>query len=260
MTLSIDRAAFFAAARQRPFDGLTVSQVAGIEVILDAWQREGSDDPRDLAYALATTFHETDRTMQPIREYGRGAKRVYGKVDETGKAPYGRGLVQLTWRDNYLIADRKLGLGGRLAADYDLALDPAIAARILVRGMIEGWFTGKRLDQYRGDYVGARRIINGTDRAKLVAGYAEAFEAAIRAGMTTSAPRPVLKRGDKGPAVAQLQRDLKAAGFFHEAIVGTFGPKTEAAVIDLQRAAGFAPKDVDGKVDPKTRAALSRLL
>ena len=254
MSLSLERKAFFDAIRKRPFDGITAAQVAGIERILDGWEREGSDDPRDLAYALATAFHETDRTMAPIREYGRGSGKRYGKVDETGKAPYGRGLVQLTWRENYQAADTKLALGGRLAADYDLALDPEIAIRILVRGMIEGWFTGKKLADYRGDYVNARRIINGTDRAKLVAGYAEAFEVAIRAGV--KAPDfPPLQRGDKGGAVRTLQRALKLAGFFRASIVDSFGPVTEAAVKSFQKSAGLK---ADGIVGEKTWAALNK--
>lgn len=62
-----------------------------------------------------------------------------------------------------------------------LACDPKIAAKIAVAGMTRGLFTGRSLDEYinamRCDYVGARRIINGTDRADLIAGYAKAFEA-----------------------------------------------------------------------------------
>lgn len=144
------------------------------------------------AYILATAWHETAHTMQPIREYGRGKGRRYGAVDQTGKAPYGRGYVQLTWRENYQTADRKLGLGGRLAADYDLALEPDLAARILVEGMREGWFTGRKLADYLpGDYAGARRIVNGTDKADLIAGAARTFEAALAAGEDAVPPRVV---------------------------------------------------------------------
>ncbi len=140
------------------------------------------------AYILATAFHETAGTMQPIREYGRGRGRRYGAVDATGKAPYGRGYVQLTWRENYVRADRELGLGGRLAADYDLALAPELAARILVEGMREGWFTGRRLTDYLpGDYAGARRVVNGTDRAAEIAALARRFEAALAAGAAPTA-------------------------------------------------------------------------
>ena len=172
--------AFFAAIRPLFGGKLKQAQVDGLNAILAAT----STLPRSYrAYILATAYHETAHTMQPIREYGKGKGRKYGVIDQTGKAPYGRGYVQLTWRDNYLRADRELGLGGRLAADYDLALDPAISAQILVEGMLDGWFTGGALKDYLpGDYVGARRIVNGTDRAQQIAGYAAAFEAALVAG------------------------------------------------------------------------------
>jgi hypothetical protein len=143
---------------------------------------------------LATAFHETDRTMQPIREYGRGRGKRYGKPGpHGGQAGYGRGYVQLTWPDNYARADRELQLGGALIANYDLAMDAGIAYRILSRGMLEGWFTGKRLADYiqgsRCDYLNARRIVNGTDRAATIAGYARAFEAILSAAQKKTPER-----------------------------------------------------------------------
>jgi len=173
--------AFFAAVRSTLCHGTMVQgQVDGINRILGAFASDGDGDNRHLAYILATAFHETDRTMQPIREYGLGRKHPYGKVDASGKAPYGRGLVQLTWRENYVKADRELGLDGRLAADYDLALDPEISARVLVRGSLEGWFTGKGLGSFK-TFRDMRRVINSMDRADLIAGYAEKFLAALNA-------------------------------------------------------------------------------
>lgn len=44
--------------------------------------------------------------------------------------------------------------------------------------MVDGWFTGRKLSQYfegKIDYQGARRIINGTDKAIMIAGYAQTF-------------------------------------------------------------------------------------
>ncbi|WP_370171319.1 hypothetical protein [Sphingobium abikonense] len=141
-----------------------------------------------LAYAMATAWHES--RFRPIEEWGKGKGKEYGKVNSTGKAPYGRGLVQLTWDANYKKADKELGLGGKLAANYDLALDPDIAVRIMVRGMEEGWFTGKSLGDYmtkeaRGlepQFVQGRRIINGTDKAQMIADYAVKFQDALVAG------------------------------------------------------------------------------
>ena len=56
------------------FNGLeTYHQVDGMNYILDTWEdAPPSDDLRWLAYALATTYHETAATMLPIAEYGYG--------------------------------------------------------------------------------------------------------------------------------------------------------------------------------------------
>lgn len=177
----------------RPMFGgaLTKKQVEGMEGLLAA---VAGLPLAHQAYVLATAFHETDKSMQPVREYGRGKGKKYGVVDQTGKAPYGRGHVQLTWRENYVRADEKLRLGGRLSKDYDLALDPAISSRVIVAGMQEGWFTGKKMSDYlnaaKPDYVGARRIVNGTDKANLIAEHAVKFESALKADLEVPAPAP----------------------------------------------------------------------
>lgn len=140
-----------------------------------------------LAYGLATAWHEA--RLRPVEEIGKGKGRPYGVPGKHGQAQYGRGLVQLTWDRNYETADDRLGLGGALVRDFDKALEPDIAVKILVRGMEEGWFTGKKLSDYlpseRGaptGFISARRIINGTDRAELIAGYAQQFQAAATVG------------------------------------------------------------------------------
>jgi hypothetical protein len=180
----MDRAKFFDICRANLFGGvLSQTQVNGLTILLDAmlsarWPLGWA------AYGLATAKWETAHTMQPIAEYGRGAGRKYGRPDpRTGHTYYGRGFVQLTWDYNYEKAGEKLRLD--LLNKPDLAMKPDVAARIMIRGMVEGWFTGKTLAAYtrRGvvDYIGARRIINGNDRAVLIARIAEGFEAALRA-------------------------------------------------------------------------------
>lgn len=179
MTLSTG---FFTSVRRPLFSGsLSQSQVDGFNVIDAEWTKEGSGDNQQYAYVLATVYHECAKTMQPITEYGSAS---YLKAKPYW--PYiGRGYVQLTWRSNYAKADEKLGLGNVLVADPDKALEPDIAARVLVCGMIEGWFSGKELADYINasecDYVGARHIINGTDRAVMIAGYATKFHSALSA-------------------------------------------------------------------------------
>lgn len=183
----------FDVIRQMFGGHLTQPQVDGVNVLLKAWADHvgpGHSTPpaepilrQQLAYVLATARHETAGTMQPIKEYGLGKGHPYGKVDHTGKAPFGRGYVQLTWDYNYQKADKELGLGGRLAANYDLALEPDIAAQIIVRGMSDGWFTNRKLHDYINadncDFVDARRIVNGLDRAEIIAGYAKTFLTAL---------------------------------------------------------------------------------
>lgn len=181
----INRKTFFDKVRHQPFPGsLTPDQVSGMEAVLTEWERRGLTDLRWLAYMLATDFHETDQKMQAIREYGRGKGRKYGNIGRHGQVAYGRGLVQLTWDDNYERADRELGLKGALIKNFDLALDLNVAVKIMFDGMIQGWFTGKKLADYlnaKTDYVNARRIINGTDKAEMVAGYARQFAGALTA-------------------------------------------------------------------------------
>lgn len=128
----------------------------------------------ELAYVLATAYHETAHTMKPVREYGGETylkkKKYYPYV--------GMGYVQLTWDYNYKKAGNKLGVD--FLKNPKLLLDPKYAAPILVIGMKEGWFTGKKLSDYitldKSDYVGARRIINGVDKKELIAGYANTYD------------------------------------------------------------------------------------
>ena len=72
----------------------------------------------------------------------------------------------------------------------------------------------------------------------------------------TSAPAPkaaLLRTGDEGEAVAQVQRRLHELGYFLPAVDGRFGSNMRQAVWALQKAAGISR---DGVVGPSTRAAL----
>lgn len=177
-------AAFFGMLRDSMFDGsLTQGQVDGINLIGAECKRQRLTPLyKQTAYVLATVYHETAKTMAPISEYGG---------QNTRYAPwYGRGHVQLTWEDNYKRQQKKHGdLGNiyKVHDDYNRALIPEVSATICVCGMRDGDFTGKRLDDYINetnyDYVNARRIVNGTDKAEMIADYAnrflEAFKVAV---------------------------------------------------------------------------------
>jgi len=173
-----DRDIYFNEVRNDLFNGaLTQQQVDGQNVILAVWEYEATGTPlhdiRHLAYCLATVFHECATRMWPVTEYGSD-EYLQGKP----YWPYiARGFVGLTWEDNYRLASAALGLieDRDLVAHPDVALDSLISARIMFRGMAEGWFTGKRLNDYfsetKDDPVNARQIINGNDDDELIASY-----------------------------------------------------------------------------------------
>jgi putative chitinase len=175
------------------------SEVEGCENIIEAF----SGRPVSwTAYALATAYHETAHTMQPIKELGGPkylrrmydingdrsslAKRYGNTMPGDGIRYAGRGYVQLTWKSNYEKAGRLLKLP--LVENPDLAMRPDIAADIMELGMVQGWFTGKKCSDYLPtgaanvvQFRAARRIINGTDKANLIAGYAIRFQEALLA-------------------------------------------------------------------------------
>lgn len=170
----------------------------------------------EFAYMLATTKHETAHTFRGIEEYGKGSGKIYGTeitvTDPTTKKTYknkyyGRGYVQLTWGYNYQRLDQKLGNGTfpnknkTKTADFNKgftisnpnesiylnpakALDTKAAYAGLVWAMQKGIYTSKKIGDYisatKIDYVNARRVINGTNKANMIASYAENFEIMLR--------------------------------------------------------------------------------
>nr|WP_318283184.1 MULTISPECIES: chitinase [unclassified Ochrobactrum] len=184
---------------------MSQAQVDGTSAILAEAERRGLPDDQ-LAYVLATAFHETGGKMQPIEEnlkyttaaqikktwpsrfstvgaaqpYVRNpqalANKVYGgRMGNTGTNDgwrfRGRGLAQITGKDNY----KKYGLGD----NPDAALEDSTAVRILFDGMINGKFTGRKMADYFGSGWAApqdaRAIVNGSDKASLIAGYYRNF-------------------------------------------------------------------------------------
>lgn len=204
MAIHIDRKFFFDSVRDSLFKGtLSDGQVEGMTAILDYFETHMPDgDLRWLAYILATAFHETAYTMQPVREtladsdakaieildraYAAGklpwVKTVYWRPDEDGKSWLGRGLVQLTHKRNYEAMSPMTGID--LVAEPDRAMEMATAVKILIEGMVAGSFTGHKLADHlnadKEDWVNARRIVNGTDRAEKLAEYGKTFYEALR--------------------------------------------------------------------------------
>lgn len=182
--MRIDKGQFYTEVRSTLFGGrLQEGQVQGMEEILDFFFADPTrDDLRKLAYPLATTKWETVTTMQPVRETlaptddraiailekswkaGRmkWVETPYWRKDENGISWLGRGLVQLTFEDNYRRLSPHVGVD--LVANPALAMDPDISVKIMFAGMDKGLFTGKKLSDYfndtRSDAVNARGIIN----------------------------------------------------------------------------------------------------
>jgi hypothetical protein len=231
-------------------------------------------DPRWIAYILATTKHETNSTFQPVEE-------AYWLSDAWRHANlryapwWGRGFVQITWKANYEKLSHRLSIP-ELATNPDAALDWDIAYEILVVGMLEGLFTGRDLDDYINedycDYLRARRIVNGMDKASLIAGYARDYESAIKAKPaepSTAFPYPAqhchlltFSRDNptKHQCVELLQRALNKWGEAKDRTLspiyddGVFGPNTMSRVILFQHQENLLP---DGIVGSKTWAALT---
>ena len=176
-------------------------EVSGAEAIVEALRGQPISY---VAYALATAWHETAHTMKPVKEIG-GTRYFTRMYDIKGRRPHvarrlgntqpgdgakfaGRGYVQLTGRRNYTVAGEKLGVD--LVGNPNLAMNPTIAADIMRLGMLEGWFTGKKFASYlprsgwasARQFRNARRIINGTDKARMIADYAMEFQRALAAG------------------------------------------------------------------------------
>lgn len=162
-----------------------------------------------LAYVLATAALETNYTMKPVKE-------AYWLPEDWRKRKleyypwYGRGYAQLTWEENYLRASEELGVD--LISDPDLAMEPAIASKVLVKGCRDGWFTGRKLSDFitlkRSDFRNARQVVNGMDRAETIAAFAEDYDEALLAEGYGVDPAPGAMTPD----------DLLAAYMAHEDI------------------------------------------
>jgi hypothetical protein len=213
---SVDRSYFYANFPNANLYGKTATPARkpGFEAIFDAWDAIPQYDfPEWLAYALATAWHETGTTMQPVREgFKKTDKEAYDYVSAyckkagisnyairhaNGNSYYGRGYVQLTHSANYSKIGERLGLGDALYADPDRVLEPNVAARIMLTGMMEGLFRpkyGSLIDYFNSTeqrWFEARDLINGDKNVipkwtggksigEVIASYGRAFRGALR--------------------------------------------------------------------------------
>ena len=168
-----------------------VNSINGLFQVFNEYNKEDGTSFLNIAYMLATSWHETAYTMQPIKEYGSYkylSKYDTGKLaarlgntpeaDGDGVLYAGRGHVMITGLDNYKRFSKLLGID--LVKYPDLALDPVISAKILTIGSLRGLFTTKKLSDYLRsgkllEFTRARAVINGTDDALEIAKHAEKF-------------------------------------------------------------------------------------
>lgn len=152
----------------RSTEGFGMTRDESAALIVRTCLENGVTRPRQIAYILATAQHETRNFTAPEEDFGRVQARKLGY--RGGEDYYGRGYVHLTHKDNYERMDRALGLQGALVRDPSLAKAPEVAARILVIGMRDGMFTGKKLADYvdhnSNDVYNARRTVNGVTASK----------------------------------------------------------------------------------------------
>lgn len=193
---TVNQKKFFDTYRTR-FGPLNQSLVEALVFLIEQVEADprfpGSrKDRQQLAYCFATFKWETAHTMRPIDEFGTAERfnRLYGPQTRVGQRLgntqpgdgarfHGRGYVQLTGRANYNRAGKVFAI--ELTTAPEKAKDPKLAYEIAIQGMKEGWFTGRRLDQFISgvtppEYERARTIINGTDKAQTIADLARRFD------------------------------------------------------------------------------------
>lgn len=222
---------------------LSSLQVAGIEGILSAFAKYGDGRVKTLAYALATARREVGEGMVPVREgfrktdadarayvmrnYGhRGRKWYCYPAGPYGQVYYGRGYAQETWLKNYQAAAAETGLD--LVRNPDLVLEPALAGRLLIAGLLSGRWNGhgRGIAYYLptggpDDLENARRTVNITDHWQDVAGYYREFKAALEAAgfdagsaprLGAAGPRPLTGSGGAAGLAAVRPRPRPVTG------------------------------------------------
>lgn len=216
------------------------------QLILSECQKRGLLR-NEAAYVLATAYWETARTMRPVKE-------AFWLSDEWRKNNlryypwYGRGFVQLTWEANYVTMGNRLNMD--LTSAPEVVMDPALSSQILVVGMVEGLFTGKKLSDYitlkQSNYRGARRIVNGTDKAGPIAEIAQEYEEALlRIGYGVEGKVPVANERPDGtqPRDSRIKSTtLQATLLAFIASLGQIMDTVKGVVAQISEQFGVSPE------------------
>lgn len=254
------------------YDITTPNRIAGFIAQCAHESNEFKSLEENLNYREATLLKIFPRYFGPgkrdAKEYAGNPEKIanYVYMDEFRKSKMGninegdgwrfrgRGLKQLTGRDNYTRFGKFVGMTAEEAADY-------VATE---KGAIESacWFWGdKKLNAVAdaGDITRMTKIINGGDigladrtkrynHAVAVLGAAAPVKEVAKPSAPPAPSGPVtVKRGSTGPVVKKLQQALNLTAD------GDFGPGTEAALKSWQTKNSLTP---DGIAGPKTLARL----
>ncbi|WP_170842866.1 hypothetical protein [Pseudomonas panipatensis] len=191
-----------------PLSTLSKDNLRNIILEINRCYKENYDKANllEIAYMLATVRHEANQfndgeyfssrpefgSLSYFNKYdpvladssdARENARFNGNTQEGDGYKYrGRGCVHLTWKNNYLKASRRFSID--FISNPDLASEYRYSVPIMIWGMTEGVFTGRKLSDYINsggvDYLHARKIINGMDKSSLIAGYALRFESILK--------------------------------------------------------------------------------
>lgn len=220
-----------------------------------------------IVHFLAQLAHESDGFCA-IEEYASGAA-YEGRADlgntqpGDGKRYKGRSPIQLTGRANYRAFTKWIRQYVADAPDFEAKPELVATWPWAAWAVFYFWSTRNLNDLAdRDDLVAITKRINGgtnglSDRATYLA-KAKDIVAEISADAIAFQPGDtVMRRGMRGLSVADLQRALRAAGFYHLSIDGIFGPGTEQAVTAFQRDHRLV---ADGLAGPKTMKSLQRFM
>lgn len=192
----------------------TEANVVGFELMLNEAERRRTP-LGEFSYYLATAWWESGKTMAPVREaFYLGTKAEAVRKKMRYYPYYGRGLIQLTWKENYKKASDFLGVD--LVGDPDKALDPGLSVKILFEGLSKGWFTGKKVSDYVDnidesdqedlrEFSNARRAVNLLDKAVEIGKLGIVFEKALKGGKYGEVVSPV----DLDSRLMEIEKRLK---------------------------------------------------
>jgi hypothetical protein len=220
--LTVNAAGLGLPQRPEVVPGLTDGQAAGCLPLLDEWEnaawwpsKRGLTDLRWLATILANVLHATAGAMAPQEEADKGKGLPHAApLDDGGRPVFqdeqlDRGMAGLpaipTWvycGRGYLERQTRGRSIYRTACDIGIdllraperLLEPAVAARVAIFGMVEGHFTGFGLRRFFRpdgfeDWYDARRTVDAHTDADAIAARAKAFHAALLAASSDGAAR-----------------------------------------------------------------------